>query len=61
MIAAARAASPLKANRSQSDNVEAPIVPTARPAYPETEAISVEIAEKRKFLVRKCEQALAGA
>jgi hypothetical protein len=30
----------------------------ARRAYPATEAISVEIAEKRKYLAPKCEQTL---
>jgi hypothetical protein len=58
MIATARAASPLKANRFQSVGVEARILPAARHAYPETDAIGVAIAEKRKFLVPKYEQAL---
>jgi hypothetical protein len=51
---------PLKANRFQSDRVEARIVQACRHAYPATEAISVAIAEKRKFSGPECEQALVG-
>jgi hypothetical protein len=58
MIVAERAASLLKADRFQTDRVEARIVPAARHAYPETEAINIAIAEKHKFLVPKCEQAI---
>jgi hypothetical protein len=48
----------LKANRFQGDRVKLALSRPARLAYPATEAISGAIAEKRKFLVRKCEQAL---
>ena len=44
----------MKANRFQSDRVEARMSRRARHAYSETEAISVAIAEKRKYLVPKC-------
>ena len=54
MIAAERAVLPLKANRFQSDRVEARIVEACPARLSLTEAISTAIAEKRKFLMPKC-------